>query len=107
MNNVLRTIFSIFICIWTGSVIFMNFTPVFLEQPDNDQQRAYENVRHTVFEHSGDTISLKTDEVLLLLEKLRGHYIEEWRSRFYHLILSSFIFVYVLVHLIKLYRLKE
>ena len=85
----------------------MNFSPVFLDEPDNDQQRAYENIRHSVFEHSGDKISLKTEDVILLLEKLRGHYIGEWRSRFYHFILSSFIFIYTLVYLIKIYRLKE
>jgi len=73
--------------------IFLNFTPAILDEPIDDKQRIFENIEHALLDHKGDKITLKSNEVRLLVEKTSDHILGEWRSRFSHFIMVCFVFL--------------
>ena len=83
------------------------FSPVFLEEPIDDKQRAYENILHKVFDHSEVTIQLSVNEVRLVLDNAKQHYIEQWRAKSAHFLMSSLTLLVSAFLLIKEIRNKK
>ena len=64
------------------------FLPVFLEEPIDDKQKAYENIQHKVFYHAETTIQLNVNEVRLVLDKVKQNYLEKWRAKRAYFLMS-------------------
>jgi len=69
--------------------MFTSFSPVFLEEPIDDKQRAYENIQHKMFDNTEATIQLNVKDVRLVLDKAKQHYLEQWRAKRAHFLMSS------------------
>lgn len=107
----IKFLLLIALCIWSSIIIIYNFCPVFINDQIDDEQKAYESVKQSVVANNDtDYIKLKTSNVILLIQKTKKHYLNEWHSKLKHFVMSCFVLFCTIVFLfldIRDHRTKE